>query len=486
MTADTSATAPDSAPAVTPDAGPDEPPIEPVTPPAEPVTPPAEPAVTPAAAGVTATADEGPLPDTEARVPRIGPVQRWVDSSPRRTLALMIGGAAIIAVFGFGGVYWMYFGTTGLLQLPQIPPEPWAIVLLVAGFALTSAAFARWHWRQPMAFFFAATGFQVLWTLVFQIREPVVGIGAWVFVWFALYYVCQRISTLLAWICLGVNLAVHTCLMAAFHSHAWDDQGPAWEYLLLLALGLNVAAGSFAVLRGTRRRFIDTLLERNRLLRAQRDQRAELAVAAERNRIAREMHDIVSHSLAVMVTLSDGAARLVTTEPEAAARAMEEISKTGRHAVGDMRRLIAFLRSEADLRPQPSLTDLGDLVASFRQSGLPVVIELTTALPDDAAFGLTVYRIVQEALTNVLRHAPAAPEVAVRITQSEPGVVDIVVENAPGASPVEGAGAGAGSGQGLIGLRQRVAVWHGTLDAGPRADGGWRLHVTLRVDDEAE
>jgi len=421
------------------------------------------------------------LPPSMAQPVTLSRAYAWSQQSPKSVLGLMLTGAVIIATCGGGGILWMYQEASGVLGLPSTPPELWAVVLIVAGFAATSVAFAVWHWRQPMAFFFAATGFQVLWTLLFQIHEPTLGMGAWVFLWFALFFVVQRLTTLTAWICLFTNMAVFTFLFAALHSEALDENG-GWRWILLLVVGMNVAAGSFVIMRGTRRRYIDALLERNRLLRIQRDQRAELAVAAERNRIAREMHDIVSHSLAVMVTLSDGAARLIDSEPAAAAEAMGEIAKTGRRAVGDMRRLIEFLRSEADLRPQPSITDLGDLVASYQQSGLPVKVELATSPPDDPALGLTIYRIVQEALTNVLRHAPASPDVTVRIAQSAPGVIDVIVDNAPGASPAEGAGSG--SGQGLVGMRQRAEVWRGTMDAGPTADGGWRVHVTLPVAEE--
>jgi signal transduction histidine kinase len=409
----------------------------------------------------------------------VGRAYTWAKASPKTVLGLMLAGAFIIIVFGNGGLVSLYMETAGVLQIPAVVPPLWATLLVAAAFAATSVAFVLWHWRQPMGFFFAATGFQVVWTLALQIREPILGIGAWTFLWFALFFIVQRLSTLTAWICLFTNLAVFACLFAGLRERDWGD---AWQLLLILGIGLNVAAGSFVIMRGTRRRYIDALLERNRLLRIQRDQRAELAVAAERNRIAREMHDIVSHSLAVMVTLSDGAARLIDREPAAAAEAMGEIAKTGRRAVGDMRRLIEFLRSEADLRPQPSITDLGDLVASYQQSGLPVKVELATAPPDDPALGLTIYRIVQEALTNVLRHAPASPEVTVRIAQSAPGVIDVIVDNAPGESPLEGAGSG--SGQGLVGMRQRTEVWHGQLEAGPTADGGWRVHATLPVAED--
>ena len=387
----------------------------------------------------------------------------------------MIAGACLMVVFGFGGLAWMLEHGPSFLGPRMTSPPLWAFVSVIAGVVGASVAFARWHWRRPLEFLIVATGFQLVWTLVLQVHQPAVGFGAWVYLWIAIYYVCLRVTPAWAWVGLGLNLVLFAAILAAFHP-------PQWASMLLLVVGLNLAAGSFAILRGTRTHYIEALLERNRLLAAQRDQRAELAVAAERNGIAREMHDIVSHSLAVMVTLSDGAARLVESEPAAARQALTEISKTGRHAVHDVRRLIQFLRSDADLKPQPSLNDLGDLVASFRQSGLPVTVELTATLPADPAFGLTVYRIVQEALTNVLRHAPAAPQVSVRIAPSAPGVIDVVVDNAPGASPLTAAGPGAG--HGLLGMRQRVEIWHGTLESGPRPDGGWRVHAQLTWDPE--
>ncbi|MDR1265976.1 MAG: sensor histidine kinase [Propionibacteriaceae bacterium] len=405
---------------------------------------------------------------------------RWTGRRAQVTRVLMVACAGLIAIFGPGGIAWMYLGAMAFLGTPMLRPSAWAVAVVTAGFLATTVAFWLWQWRQPMAFFFAATGFQVLWTLAFQVHQPAVGIGAWVFLWFALYYICQRLTTLLAWICLGVDLALHASFMAVFQTQEWGSLTVSWRGQFTITLVINLAASAFAILRGTRRGYVDTLVERNRLLSEQRDQRAELAVAAERSRIARELHDIVSHSLAVMVTLSDGAARLVRSEPEAAAKAMAEISHTGRRAVGDMRRLLAFVRSEADLKPQPSLNDLGDLVASLRQSGLPAKINLSTTLPQDAAFGLTVYRIVQEALTNVLRHAPASPEVTVQISRPTPDRIDITVDNAPGASPL--AVVGSGSGHGLVGMRQRVAVWGGALEAGPRPGGGWRVHATLPLE----
>ena len=428
-------------------------------------------------AGPLVTGAAGPGEPPRVGEPRPGHVRQWAAHQPRALVGLLITGACLMAVFGFGGLAWMVEHGPSFLGGRMTSPPLWAFVSVIAALVATSVAFAVWHWDRPLSFLIVASGFQLVWTLILQVHQPAVGFGAWVYLWLAIYYVTLRRGAAWAWTGLGANLAVFALVLAAF-------QPPRWTGLLLLAAGLNLAAGSFTILRGTRSHYIDALLERNRLLAAQRDQRAELAVTAERNGIAREMHDIVSHSLAVMVTLSDGAARLVETEPEEARRALTEIAATGRHAVNDVRRLIQFLRSDADLRPQPSLNDLGDLVASHHQLGLPVTVELTTALPADPAFGLTVYRIVQEALTNVLRHAPTSPEVSVTIAQTTPGVIDVIVDNAPGLNSEGGAGPGAG--HGLVGMRQRTEIWHGGLESGPRPDGGWRVHARLTWDDEVD
>jgi signal transduction histidine kinase len=131
------------------------------------------------------------------------------------------------------------------------------------------------------------------------------------------------------------------------------------------------------------------------------------------------------------------------------------------------------------LEPQPGAADLVPLVNSFQASGLPVKLTLAAAAPEDRALGLAVYRIAQEALTNVLRHAPGAKWVSVSVTEPAPGRREVAVENGP---PPPGAPAQEwdGSGQGLVGMRQRAEVFGGTLEAGPTPEGGWRVRATLR------
>jgi signal transduction histidine kinase len=390
----------------------------------------------------------------------LGPVGQWTRAHPWFGPWATIVGASLI----------LYLGSGHLLRLHM---PLWQALISGCGFAALAIAFLVWRRRRPLEFFLSAATYALVWSIVLQPRDTDLAWGSWVFVWIALYLVAERVGSVTAWVGLITAQAINSAILT------W--MGVHWRDWLPFSLVVNTAFGAAASLLGQRRRTVIELTERNRLLLLQRDERAGLAVAAERNRIAREMHDIVSHSLTVMVSLSDGAGRLVDKDPEAVVAALAQVSKTGRQAVADMRRLLAFLRSDAELTPLPSLADLSDLIALFQHSGLPVTIELTTDLPDDTALGLNIYRIVQEALTNVLRHAPTTPSVTVRITQAEKGTIDVIIDNAPCATPSDGTVAG-GAGQGLVGMRQRTAVWDGTFEAGPRPDGGWRVHARLHID----
>jgi signal transduction histidine kinase len=215
---------------------------------------------------------------------------------------------------------------------------------------------------------------------------------------------------------------------------------------------------------------------------------ASLASVNERNRIAREMHDVVAHSLTVMISLSDGAAVVVRKSPDRAAGVLGELSRTGRTALADMRRVLGVLRDDAGTAPRQPLASgdsLAKLLEGFRTAGLPLHYSHTgPALPGDAAFQLTVYRIVQESLTNVLRYGRSLGRVDVSIVRAGSAVTIEVLDDgagvggqdaADGGGPVSGS---AGTGQGLAGMAERARIYAGSVEAG-RSGRGWLVRAVL-------
>ncbi|MFC8922926.1 sensor histidine kinase [Cellulosimicrobium sp. NPDC057127] len=252
--------------------------------------------------------------------------------------------------------------------------------------------------------------------------------------------------------------------------------------LLLALLLLGVAAGS-----GVRARRLHArdLVERYAAMARERDQSAALARAAERARIAREMHDVVAHSVSVMVALSDGAGAALDRAPDRSREALRELSRTGRSALADMQGVLGALDPGAggengtgETLAGPTGSDLETVVERFRAAGVPVTATGLDALhPADTSVRLAVVRIVTEGLTNVLRHAPGATtEVAVRRTAAG---LEVDVLDTGSARP----GTGGGSGRGVLGMRERAALLGGHVEAGPRSGGGWRVHVVLPSQD---
>lgn len=273
--------------------------------------------------------------------------------------------------------------------------------------------------------------------------------------------------------------------------------------VLVLAL-LAVAAGTSV---RNRRLHVAAFVDAANALARDQEQRTRLAQAAERARIAREMHDVVAHSISVMVALGGGAAAAIDWAPDRSRVALDELVATGRSALGDMRRVLGVLhdgdgdgdhdgdgergepagatpgpRGEAaPLEPQPGGVELTSLVERFRTAGMPVRTGglATGGLDDlDPTLQLAVYRIVQEALTNALRHAPGTPGVEVGVHRDAVGV-EVVVTDGGGTVPVEESH---GSQRGLVGMRERVAVFGGSVEAG-RYGRGWRVRALLPWDE---
>ncbi len=316
----------------------------------------------------------------------------------------------------------------------------------------------------------------------------------------------------------------------------WSPSEPLKVWVGLT--GLATAAGVLGVSVRQRRALLASLQEKAARLEFERDQEGRLGAAAERARIAREMHDIVAHNLSVMIALADGATYAMNTSPQRAAEATQRIAATGREALVEMRRLLGVLRDHSSaqpLEPQPSLDRLDELLARVHAAGIPVTMDLEGD-PHGLADGvqLTVFRVAQEALTNTLKHA-TRPTHAHLALSCRPGQVELEVTDTGTSSTREGgidegrtddgqagrdrvddgrtddgqagrdraddvranedrAGRGrsgqgraavAPGGRGLHGMRERAASYGGTLEAGPGPRGGWRVHLLLNPDAQA-
>jgi signal transduction histidine kinase len=294
----------------------------------------------------------------------------------------------------------------------------------------------------------------------------------------ALYTVARLQSRRDALACAGVlELTVVTALLLF--------AGGGWWYDLIFLSGLIAAALGLGLYTGTRRAYLAELRDRADRLERERDQQAALAVAAERTRIAREMHDIVAHHLTVMITLSEAAIAASASSPERATDVMHSVADTGRRALADTRRLLGVLRQRpgqepaGTLQPVPDLTQLDSLIEQVRSAGLDTTLEIHGQAPDvPAGVQLTVYRLVQEALTNTLKHGGPGARASVRLRYL-PGelLVDIDDDGAGAAAPVA-----ASVGGGLLGMRERVHAYGGDVQAGPRGPGGWQVSARLRLD----
>ncbi|MFF5567979.1 sensor histidine kinase [Streptomyces sp. NPDC012623] len=236
----------------------------------------------------------------------------------------------------------------------------------------------------------------------------------------------------------------------------------------------------------TRRAYLDQLEERATRLEKEREAQAKVAVAAERARIARELHDVVAHNVSVMVVQADGAAYVLDAAPDQAKQALETISSTGRQALAEMRRLLGVLRTgdakeSGEYVPQPDVGQIEELIEKVREAGLTVDFRIEgTARPLPSGVELTAYRIVQEALTNSRKHGGPDVGASVRLVYFDDGLGLLVEDDGRGAAHelYEDGGAD-GRGHGMIGMRERVGMVGGTLDAGPRPGGGFRISALL-------
>jgi signal transduction histidine kinase len=389
-----------------------------------------------------------------------------------------------------------------------------------AGSAAPPSARRRWAQRHPRLVDTAIAGcvFLVgltmlayharehpwLWALDLTLVVPLIWRRRWPLAVFAVL----AAAALVQWL-LGLRLTADVALLVALYTvAAYERRRNAVAAAAVLEIGVALAAFRFAPARGviasvvflsglvaaaffigttvqTRRAYLAALVDRAARAERERDQQARLAATAERARLARELHDVVAHSLTVVVTLAEAAAVAADTDPPAAKAAMGDVAGTGRAALTEMRRLLGVLRAdpgdaEVALAPVPGLDRLDELIGGARTAGLPVRLTVGgSPRPLTPTLDATAYRVVQEALTNVLKHAVAPTRVDVVVRWSERSVELSVTDDGRSVPP-----AGA-PGHGLQGMRERLALFEGEVTAGPTTTGGWAVRVRLPLPREA-
>jgi signal transduction histidine kinase len=374
---------------------------------------------------------------------------------PTRSWAFDIGCALLAALASLG--------TFSFAQPAHLARPPLAVSVVVA--VLTALVLSlRRVWPGPV--------FAVVVVMAAVLAQwPVRGALSPVALAIALYTVAATLGRPAALV--AAALAVAAELPAAGQG-GWRD---SWLPVIyeVTAVASVLVAGLYV---STRRAYLGALRDRAQQLEREHDQTSALAAAVERARIAREMHDSVAHHLTVIVALSDGALAAVTRSPAEASEAIRGVSSTAREALAETRRLLGVLRagSGQELRqPLPGLSDLEGLLTRVRAAGLPVRYE-RSGPPGDTPPGvqLVIFRLVQEALTNTMKHAGPDASAAVRLRLA-PGEVRVEVEDdGAGRAGVPGAPGG-----GLTGMRERVGAFGGELTCGPRQPQGWRVAARL-------
>ncbi len=350
----------------------------------------------------------------------------------------------------------------GALHLFRDPPKQ-----MVLGWTLQIALYVPLAWRRrtPLTVFAVVAGL----AFVQWLGGVLLTTGDFALL-VALYSVAAHSSLrrlLLAAGVMEVGVALAT--------DQWAPRVATLRAFVLLS-GMSTAAAVIGLNLRTRRAYLATLEDRAARLERERDQQAQIVVAEERSRIARDVHDIVTHSLSVMVALTDGAAYALPAAPERAADAVGKASEIGRQAIAEMQRVLEVLREgERQLRPQPGLRQLDGLFTEVRAAGLPVEFVVTGRPPAMASGAeLALYRVIQEALTNIRKHTAPGTTARVRLEYTAERVeLEITDDGRPVVRPPAERER---TGHGITGMRERVAVYGGRLEAGPLPDG-WRVYA---------
>ncbi len=389
---------------------------------------------------------------------------RWIIENPGTVDAIAFGATAflilVLGLLGGGGGWWMVFTVPMVAAGALCRVRPLAGVLVIGALALLHVLFTL-----PVVLGDVMTFYAMFCAIAYG--RPLVhalGLGAGF---------------------LGVLTQASYWAVVSLQR----QYGGALEALTtFVGLGIIgtitvVAIWALANLQRARVRQLDLTRQRAEQAAREREQRTALAVAAERARIAREMHDVVAHSLSVIIAQADGGRFVAAQKPEQAVEVLGTIGETGRAALADMRSLLGVLRQqdETSFGPQPGPEMLPELLDRVRAAGLEVTLSVEGPLEDlPPAMGLSLFRLVQESLTNVLKHAGPAAHAAVRIRRTPQLLaVDVIDDGKGGGAP------GDGQGHGITGMRERMTVLGGTLQAGPLPGHGYRVLATVPLDGSA-
>ncbi|MFF3674856.1 sensor histidine kinase [Streptomyces sp. NPDC002120] len=395
---------------------------------------------------------------------RFAPTRQWMRAHPLATDAVLAFGAFTAMVVGSfadpHGPHGPTFGTR--------TPEPFSLLLMLLGAA--ALVFRR---RQPRAVLAVTCGLSLLELTTGEPRAPVAMCTV-----MALYTVAARTDRPTTWRVGLLTMAGLTGVAMLAGPLPWYAQ----ENIGIFAwTGMAAAAGDAV---RSRRAFVDAIRERAERAERTREEEARRRVAEERLRIARDLHDVVAHHIALVNVQAGVAAHVMDKRPDQAKEALAHVRDASRSALNELRATVGLLRQsgdpEAPTEPAPGLGVLEELVDTFRHAGLPVkvIVQLDReagALP--AAVDLAAYRVIQEALTNVRKHAGPGARAEVSVVRVGPSV-EVTVLDDGGTEP---SAAEPGGGHGLLGMRERAGALGGSCFAGPRFGGGYRVHAILPV-----
>ncbi|MET7684443.1 sensor histidine kinase [Streptomyces sp. NPDC005423] len=360
-------------------------------------------------------------------------------------------------------------GETGVTWGIRVPD---ALSLALMGVAAAALVFRR---RAPMAVLAVTAGASLVESVTSDPRAPVAMCAV-----VALYTVAATTDRPTTWRVGLLSMTVLTAAAMLGGPLPWYAQ----ENLGIFAwTGMAAAAGDAV---RSRRAFVHAIRERAERAERTREEEARRRVAEERLRIARDLHDVVAHHIALVNVQAGVAAHVMDKRPDQAKEALAHVREASRSALNELRATVGLLRQsgdpEAPTEPAPGLERLDELVGTFRSAGLRVEVaraDHDTTLP--AAVGLAAYRVVQEALTNVQKHAGTASHAEVSVVRVGPNVEITVLDNGSG----DDEDPASGGGHGLLGMRERVTALRGTLTTGPRYGGGFRVHAILPVKSPA-